>query len=220
MNDTDKPGRRRALVTVTAVLTTVATVAGLAVLASSTSPSLASTATPEAASTSANANPVALGPQAPASASTSTPAEPSTESVLPESTGLAGVRNVVFVLADDLDWELFTQVPRLAALQDEGMTFTNSTVTDSLCCPSRTSILRGQYIHNHRVVSNMSFSGGGWPTFQAPRRAHRLPPGLAAERRRHDRAVRQVPQRVPPEPALGALRAAGLDAVGGADLPR
>ena len=72
----------------------------------------------------------------------------------------------MFVLADDLDWELFRQVPRLAALQDQGMTFTHHTVTDSLCCPSRVSILRGQYLHNHGVVSNLSKTGGGWPTFR------------------------------------------------------
>ena len=83
-----------------------------------------------------------------------------------EAGTLDSVKNVVFVLADDLDWNLFQQVPRLAALQDKGMTFTNHTVTDSLCCPSRTSILRGQYIHNHDVVSNLSTTGGGWPTFR------------------------------------------------------
>lgn len=75
------------------------------------------------------------------------------------------VENVVFVLADDLDWETFKQVPRLAALQQSGTTFTNTVVTDSLCCPSRVSILRSQYVHNHRVVSNRELSGGGWPTF-------------------------------------------------------
>ena len=76
-------------------------------------------------------------------------------------------RNVVLVLADDMDWELFNEVPRLAALKDQGTTFLNHTVTDSLCCPSRTSIIRSQYVHNHKVVSNSAASGGGWPTFSA-----------------------------------------------------
>ena len=53
---------------------------------------------------------------------------------------LAEAKNLVFVLADDLDWSLFNQVPRLAALKEQGITFTNHTVTDSLCCPSRVSI--------------------------------------------------------------------------------
>jgi arylsulfatase A-like enzyme len=38
-------------------------------------------------------------------------------------------------------------------------------VTDSLCCPSRASILRSQYVHNHGVTSNLLASGGGWGTF-------------------------------------------------------
>jgi N-acetylglucosamine-6-sulfatase len=79
---------------------------------------------------------------------------------------LADVKNVVFVLVDDLDWNLFNQIPRLAALKEQGITFTNQTVTDSLCCPSRVSIMRGQYIHNHKVVSNIEETGGGWPTFR------------------------------------------------------
>ncbi len=79
---------------------------------------------------------------------------------------LSDVKNVVFILADDLDWNLFNQLPRMVALRDQGMTFTNHTVTDSLCCPSRVSILRGQYIHNHKVISNISETGGGWPTFR------------------------------------------------------
>ena len=79
---------------------------------------------------------------------------------------LADIKNVAFILADDLDWNLFNQVPRLAALPDQGMTFMNQTVTDSLCCPSRVSIMRAQYIHNHKVISNIEKTGGGWPTFR------------------------------------------------------
>lgn len=79
---------------------------------------------------------------------------------------LSDVKNVVFVLVDDLDWNLFNQIPRLAALKGQGITFTNQTVTDSLCCPSRVSIMRGQYVHNHKVISNIEKTGGGWPTFR------------------------------------------------------
>lgn len=75
------------------------------------------------------------------------------------------IKNVVFILADDLDWAAFEQVPRLKALESAGMTFRNFVVTDSLCCPSRSSILRSQYVHNHLVVSNRDASGGGWQTF-------------------------------------------------------
>ena len=56
-----------------------------------------------------------------------TPAQPPTQ--------LAAINNVVLIVADDLDWALFNQIPRLRALQDEGLTFTNHTVTYSLCCP-------------------------------------------------------------------------------------
>ena len=76
-------------------------------------------------------------------------------------------RNVVLVLADDLDWDLYQQVPRLAAISKLGTTFTNHLVTDSLCCPSRASIQRGQYVHNHKVISNVAATGGGFPTFVA-----------------------------------------------------
>lgn len=76
------------------------------------------------------------------------------------------IKNVVLVLADDLDWKLWRDVPRLAALQLEGTTFSNYVVSESLCCPSRTTIFRGQYVHNHHVVANAVEAGGGWPTFR------------------------------------------------------
>ena len=76
------------------------------------------------------------------------------------------ITNVVLILADDLDTALFDQVPRLNALRQRGLSLINHTVTDSLCCPSRVSLFRGQYIHNHKVVSNLQETGGGWPTFR------------------------------------------------------
>lgn len=78
----------------------------------------------------------------------------------------ASIKNVVLVLADDIDWKLWREIPRLAGLQAEGTTFSNYVVSESLCCPSRSTIFRGQYVHNHRVVSNDLATGGGWPTFR------------------------------------------------------
>jgi N-acetylglucosamine-6-sulfatase len=40
--------------------------------------------------------------------------------------------------------------------------FTKPWVSRSLCCPSRATILRGQYTHNHKVWVNVEPSGGFW----------------------------------------------------------
>ena len=46
-------------------------------------------------------------------------------------------------------------MPNLESLLiDKGTTFDNAFVTNSLCCPSRATILRGQYTHNHEILSN------------------------------------------------------------------
>jgi len=156
MTDTATPPRRRAIVAATATLTALATVAAMGVLTAATS-------TPSAASTRETDQVVATTDP---TVGLGSPAASATLAATATVGSAADIRNVVFILADDLDWELFKQVPRLAALQDKGMTFTNHTVTDSLCCPSRTSIMRSQYIHNHGVISNESSTGGGWPTFR------------------------------------------------------
>jgi N-acetylglucosamine-6-sulfatase len=63
--------------------------------------------------------------------------------------------NIVFILTDDMALRDVEVMPKLKKLLiDEGTTFTNYFVTNSLCCPSRASILRGQYVHNHNVDSN------------------------------------------------------------------
>src|ERR1700760_657510 len=48
--------------------------------------------------------------------------------------------NIVFVLTDDLSPNLLPYMPHVLALEQAGMSFSNYTVTDSLCCPSRASI--------------------------------------------------------------------------------
>ncbi len=71
--------------------------------------------------------------------------------------------NIVLVLTDDLDVKLGTLevVPGFKALfRDQGITFPNSFVSESLCCPSRASIQRGQWVHNHQVVGNKAPEGG------------------------------------------------------------
>ncbi len=71
--------------------------------------------------------------------------------------------NIVLVMADDLDQLLGTMehTPNIARLvRDAGISLDRYYITDSLCCPSRTSYLRGQYAHNHGVFTNTAPDGG------------------------------------------------------------
>jgi arylsulfatase A-like enzyme len=68
--------------------------------------------------------------------------------------------NIVFVLTDDLSWNLVRYMPHVLAMEQTGMTFTNYTVTDSLCCPSRASILTGRFPHDTHIVTNTMPDGG------------------------------------------------------------
>ena len=79
--------------------------------------------------------------------------------------GTATRTNVVFVLADDLSANLVQYMPNVKALAGDGTTFSQYTVTDSLCCPSRSSILTGRFPHNTGVFTN-SGDDGGFGVFQ------------------------------------------------------
>jgi len=74
----------------------------------------------------------------------------------------SGVRrpNIVFVLTDDLSMDLLPYMPQVQALQRNGMTFNNYFVSDSLCCPSRSSIFTGEFPHNTGVFTNAGPMGG------------------------------------------------------------
>ncbi len=75
-------------------------------------------------------------------------------------TPAAAPPNVVFVLTDDLSWNLVQYLPQVRKLQADGLTFNDYTVTDSLCCPSRSSILTGRFPHDTGVFTNGGNDGG------------------------------------------------------------
>ncbi len=68
--------------------------------------------------------------------------------------------NFVFVLTDDLSWNLVSHMPNLQALQQAGTTMSRYYVVDSLCCPSRSAIFTGQYPHDDGVFTNAGNDGG------------------------------------------------------------
>jgi N-acetylglucosamine-6-sulfatase len=78
----------------------------------------------------------------------------------PLSSMRRGGPNIVFVLTDDLSWNLVQFMPHVLELQKHGVTFVNYFVTDSLCCPSRASIFTGRYPHNTGIFSNRGADGG------------------------------------------------------------
>lgn len=68
--------------------------------------------------------------------------------------------NIVFVLTDDLSMDLLPYMPQVQKLQSQGMSFNNYFVSDSLCCPSRSSIFTGQFPHDTGVFTNAGPGGG------------------------------------------------------------
>src|SRR3954471_20202970 len=69
--------------------------------------------------------------------------------------------NILFVLADDLDLAEMRALPHVRSLvATPGTTFDQYVISNSLCCPSRTTTLRGQYAHNTGVWTNGGDNGG------------------------------------------------------------
>ncbi len=71
--------------------------------------------------------------------------------------------NIVFILVDDLDAKLNT-IDYMKNLQElmiaRGTSMDDFLVSTPVCCPSRTTILRGQYTHSHQVYHNTLPEGG------------------------------------------------------------
>jgi arylsulfatase A-like enzyme len=88
--------------------------------------------------------------------------------------------NVVVVETDD-------QTAASLAVMDEvnsrigryGVTFENSFVNYALCCPSRATLLTGQYAHNHGTMGNGP-PAGGFDKFNADHGGNTLPGWLQA----------------------------------------
>jgi arylsulfatase A-like enzyme len=69
--------------------------------------------------------------------------------------------NVVFLLADDMRWDMMgcagnkvIQTPNLDALAKDGTRFRNMFVTTAICAASRASLLTGLYERTHRYTFN------------------------------------------------------------------
>jgi N-acetylglucosamine-6-sulfatase len=88
--------------------------------------------------------------------------KPPTGPPLPTTTATPPPKtNVVRILTDDQD---ITSVAVMAKAQQllaaKGVTYTQASVSLSLCCPSRATHLTGQYTHNHNVWDNYGTTGG------------------------------------------------------------
>ena len=69
--------------------------------------------------------------------------------------------NIVLILTDDMRADDLDYMPKTRSLiVDQGLSFSDAFVTTSECCPSRASILRGQYAHNHDIQTNQLPNGG------------------------------------------------------------
>lgn len=80
--------------------------------------------------------------------------------------------NIVVIMTDDMDLAALETMPKTRDLIGAaGTTFTDAFVSDSLCCPSRATLLTGQYDHNHGVLHNSGDNGG----YQALDHSNTLP---------------------------------------------
>src|SRR5215203_96533 len=86
-----------------------------------------------------------------------------------EAAGATDEPNIVFILADDMRKDDLKYMPKtLSVLRDKGMSFSDAFVSNALCCPSRATIMRGQYAHNTGVWTNTNGDGpdAGWQAYK------------------------------------------------------
>lgn len=89
------------------------------------------------------------------------PAQPVVTAAAPLPSRPRGRRpNIVMVMADDLSGDLLRFMPTVSAMARDGASFTRYYVANSLCCPSRATILTGRYPHSTGVLANDGPRGG------------------------------------------------------------
>jgi len=83
------------------------------------------------------------------------------DSAAREADGATAKPNIVFILADDMRKDDLKYMPKTrSVLGAKGMSFSNAFVSNALCCPTRATIMRGQYAHNTGVWTNKGSNGG------------------------------------------------------------
>jgi N-acetylglucosamine-6-sulfatase len=75
--------------------------------------------------------------------------------------------NFVFILTDDMRKDDLKYMSKTRALlKTQGMQFQNAFVSNPVCCPSRATIMRGQYAHNTGLWHNNAGPDGGWQGYK------------------------------------------------------
>ncbi|QLG46162.1 sulfatase family protein [Costertonia aggregata] len=88
-----------------------------------------------------------------------------TETKKKEKKALPQKPNIVFIMSDDHAYQAISayndtliQTPNIDRIAEEGVLFTNASVTNSICAPSRAVILTGKHSHlNGKIDNNMPF---------------------------------------------------------------
>src|SRR2546423_13084606 len=79
-----------------------------------------------------------------------------------DAQGAPSQKNVVFILTDDMTTSELSAMPNVQALlAAQGTSFNEAYVSFPLCCPSRATMMSGQYMHNHGVRGNFP-PNGSW----------------------------------------------------------